>query len=98
MQRANLDRRLAALERAAPAPISDHRPPLAPLPEDLGEALQAVLLVKLRASRALAEHCRAMLHDPRWLARQTPSGLAALSAWLDGSAFDLGDRLAPRHS
>jgi transposase-like protein len=56
----------------------------------IGETILALLEAKLNASRALAEAVR----DPAWLKKQSAADLAALGAYLDTTAFAIGDRLA----
>lgn len=59
---------------------------------EIGTLIIDLLAAKLRASAAIAEAAR----QPEWLARQSGSELAALGAWLDATAFAIGDRLAHR--
>lgn len=88
---AALEDRSAAHDTAI-AIIADARAPRA-RPE-LRELLLDLLAAKLEASRAVADAARAALNNPAWLARQDAAGLEALGAYLDRSAFNLGDRLA----
>jgi hypothetical protein len=46
----------------------------------------------VKASEAIAQ----VANDPEWRARQTGSELAAFGAWLDQTAFAIGDRLSRR--
>jgi hypothetical protein len=93
--------RLAALEEqgevttqaaAIVAQATGARPPITR--DRIGVLLLDLLAAKLEASKAVADAARAALQNPAWLARQDAGSVATLAAYLDESAFALGDRLA----
>jgi hypothetical protein len=73
-----------------PAPVV--KPAIEAQHQRIGELVLELLSTKLEASQAVA---RAAL-DPEWRNRQTAAELAAFGAWLDSTAFAIGDRLAGR--
>ena len=68
------------------------RPALEAQQRAIGALVLDLLSAKLQASEAIA---KAAL-DPEWRNRQPAAELAAFGAWLDSTAFAIGDRLAGR--
>ena len=74
----------------APSVAPIVRPRIEAQQRQIGELVLDLLRSKLEASQAIAEQAR----DPAWRARQSAAELATFGAWLDSTAFAIGDRLA----
>jgi hypothetical protein len=98
MGTANRGARLAALEGQAEAHAEAAQIVAAAAAparrEQIGVLLMELLAAKLQASKAVADAARAAMQNPAWLARQNAGDVATLAAYLDESAFALGDRLS----
>lgn len=73
-----------------PDRVTVQKPALERQKTQLGEIILDLLAAKLEASKAIAEAAR----DPAWLRKQSATELATLGAYLDSTAFAIGDRLA----